>query len=392
LIRPLWCDKLARGGNIRFHGEYRRNCGLRCDSGQCQELTPRRGTKALAAGATCWYAAAGNDFREGTMKLPHRRQFLHLAAGATALPVLPRIARAQAYPTRPVRLIVPSTPGGGFDTIARLIGQPLSERLGKPFVIETRPGAGTNIGTEFVVRASPDGYTLLLATHANAANATLYEKLNYNFIRDIVPVASISRVPNVMVVPPSFPAKTIAEFIAYAKANPGKITMGSEGNGAGAHMSGELFKMLAGIDMLHIPYRGAAPALTDLLAGQVQVMFASMPAAIQYVRAGNLRALAVTTRTRSDALPDIPAVGEFVPGYEAFSWYGIGAPRKTPPEIVERLNKETNAAIVEPKLRARFADLDAEPLSMTSAEFGKFIADETEKWGKVIRAANIKAE
>jgi len=326
------------------------------------------------------------------MKFPHRRQFLHLAARAAPLAIPSRFAWAQAYPTRPVRLIAGAPPGGGIDITARLIGQSLSERLGEAFVIENKPGAGTNIGTEFVVRASPDGYTLLLATNANAVNATLYEKLNYNFIRDIVPVATISRAPNVMVVALSFPSKTIAEFIAYAKASPGKITMGSEGNGGGAHMSGELFKMLAGIDMLHIPYRGAAPALTDLLAGQVQVMFASMPAAIQYVRAGNLRALAVTTRTRSDALPDIPAVGEFVPGYEAASWYGIGAPKKTPPEIVERLNKETNAAIVEPKLRARFADLDAEPLSMTSAEFGKFIADETEKWAKVIRGANIKLE
>jgi len=324
------------------------------------------------------------------MKLP-RRTFLHLAAGIAALPAVSRNAWAQAYPTRPVRLIAGFAPGGGVDITARLIGQSLSERLSQPFVIENRTGAGGTIAAEAVVRAATDGHTLLLVNSANAVNATLYDKLNYNFIRDIVPVASISRVPNVMVVPPSFPAKTIAEFIAYAKANPGNITMGSEGNGGGAHMS-ELFKMLAGINMLHIPYRGAAPALTDLLPGQVQVMFASMPAAIQYVRAGNLRALAVTTRTRSDALPDIPAVGEFVPGYEAVSWYGIGAPRKTPPEIVERLNKETNAAIVEPKLRARFADLDAEPLSMTSAEFGKFIADETEKWGKVIRAANIKAE
>jgi len=324
------------------------------------------------------------------MKLP-RRHFLHLAGGAAALPAVSRFAWAQAYPRRPVRLIAGFAPGGGVDITARLIGQSLSERLGQPFVIENRTGAGGTIAAEAVVRAATDGHTLLLVNSANAVNATLYDKLNYNFIRDIVPVASISRVPNVMVVPPSFPAKTIAEFIAYAKANPGNITMGSEGNGGGAHMS-ELFKMLAGINMLHIPYRGAAPALTDLLPGQVQVMFASMPAAIQYVRAGNLRALAVTTRTRSDALPDIPAVGEFVPGYEAVSWYGIGAPRKTPPEIVERLNKETNAAIVEPKLRARFADLDAEPLSMTSAEFGKFIADETEKRGKVIRAANIKAE
>ena len=242
------------------------------------------------------------------------------------------------------------------------------------------------------MRASPDGYTLLLVTNPNAVNATLYEKLNYNFIRDIAPVASISRVPNVMVVPLSFPAKTIAEFIAYAKTNPGKITMAAAGNGTSDHMSGELFKMMAGVDMLHVPYRGTAPALTDLLAGQVQLMFASMPAGIQYVRAGNLRALAVTTAARSDALPDIPAVGEFVPGYETSTWYGIGAPKKTPFEIVERLNRETNAVIANPKLKARFADLGAEPLSMTSAEFAQFIVEETEKWGKVVKFAGIKPE
>jgi tripartite-type tricarboxylate transporter receptor subunit TctC len=325
------------------------------------------------------------------MKLP-RRKLLHFAAGAAALLPASRFAWAQAYPTRPVRLIVPFPPGGGVDITARLIGQSLSERLRQPFVIENRPGAGSNIGTEAVVRASPNGYTLLMIGNPNAVNGTLYEKLNYNFIRDIVPVATISRVPNVMVVPLSFPTKTIAEFIAYAKANPGKITMASTGNGASAHMSGELFKVLAGIDMVHVPYRGSAPALTDLLAGQVQVMFASMPSAIEYVRAGNLRALAVTSPSRSDALPDIPAVGEFVPGYEAISWNGIGAPNKTPPEIVERLNKETNAAIADPKLKARFADLGAEPLSMTSREFARFIVEETEKWGKVVKSAGIKAE
>ena len=321
-----------------------------------------------------------------------RRRLLHLAAGAAALPAVSRIAWAQAYPTRPVRIIVGFPPGGGTDVLARIIGQRLSERLGQPVVIENRPGAGSIIATESVVRASPDGYTLLMVGTFNAVNATLYEKLNYNFIRDIVAVAGISRVPNVMVVPPSFPAKTVAEFIVYAKASSGKITLGSEGNGGASHISGELFKMLAGIDMLHVPYRGAAPALTDLLAGQVQVMFATMPAAIQYIRAGNLRALAVTTAARSDALPNIPAVGEFVPGYEASSWYGIGAPKKTPPAIVERLNKETNAAIAEPKLKVRFADLGAEPLSMTSGEFAKFIVEETEKWGKVVKIAGIKAE
>jgi tripartite-type tricarboxylate transporter receptor subunit TctC len=321
-----------------------------------------------------------------------RRQFLHLAAGVAALPTVSRSAWAQAYPSRPVRIIVGFAPGGGVDITARLIGQSLSERLRQPFVIENRPGAGGNIGTESVVRASPDGYTLFLVTNPNAVNGTLYEKLNYSFIRDIAPVASISRVPNVMVVPLSFPAKTIAEFIAYAKANPGKITMAAAGNGTSDHMSGELFKTMAGIDMLHVPYRGTAPALTDLLAGQVQLMFASMPAGIQYVRAGNLRALAVTTAARSDALPDIPAVGEFVPGYETSTWYGIGAPKKTLPGIVEQLNKGTNAAIADPKLKARFAELGAEPLSMTSGEFAKFIVEETEKWGKVVKSAGIKAE
>jgi tripartite-type tricarboxylate transporter receptor subunit TctC len=290
-----------------------------------------------------------------------------------------------------VRLIVGSTPAGGADITARLIGQSLSERLGQPFVIENRPGAGTNIGTEAVVGASPDGYTLLVATNANAVNATLYDKLNYNFIRDIVPVASISQSSNVMVVPPVFPAKTIAEFIAYAKANPGKITMATGGNGAAAHMAGELFRMMAGIDLLRVPYRGAAPALADLLAGQVQVMFPTMPSAIEYVRAGNLRALGVTA-SRSDALPDIPAVKEFVPGYEATVWYGIGAPKKTPAEVVERLNKEINAATTDPKLRGRFGDLGAEPLSMTSGEFAQFIVEETEKWAKVVKFAGLKAD
>jgi tripartite-type tricarboxylate transporter receptor subunit TctC len=324
------------------------------------------------------------------MKLP-RRKFLHFAAGAAALLPASRFGWAQAYPTRPVRLIVGFPPGGGADITARIIAQSLSERLGQPFIIENRPGAGSNIGTEAVVRASPDGYTLLLAINPNAVNATLYDKLNYNFVRDIVPVASISQSPNIMVVPPPFPAKTIAEFIAYAKANPGRITMATGGNGATAHMAGELFRMMAGIDLLRVPYRGAAPALTDLLAGQVQVMFPTMPSAIEYVRAGSLRALAVTT-SRSDALPDIPAVKEFVPGYEATTWYGIGAPKKTPAEIVERLNKEINAAIADPKLKARLADLGAEPLSMTSGEFASFIVEETEKWGNVVKFAGIKPE
>jgi tripartite-type tricarboxylate transporter receptor subunit TctC len=302
------------------------------------------------------------------------------------------MAWAQTYPTRPVRIIVGFTPGGGVDINARLIGQWLSERLGQQFVIENRPGAGTNIATEAVVRAAPDGYTLLLATVPNAINATLYDKLNFNFIRDITPVATISGVPNIMAVHPSFPAKTVPEFIAYAKANPGKVNMASVGNGTSGHVSGELFKRMAGVDLLHVPYRGAAPALTDLMGAQVQVMFPTMPASIQYVRAGTLRALAVTTATRSEALPDVPAVAEFVPGYEASTWYGVGAPKNTPAEIVEKLNKEINAALADPKLKARLADLGAEPMSMTPADFGKLIAEETEKWAKVIKFAGIKPD
>jgi tripartite-type tricarboxylate transporter receptor subunit TctC len=325
------------------------------------------------------------------MKLP-RRQFLHLAAGAAALPAVSRIARAQAYPTRPVRIIVPFAAAGAFDIMARLIGQWLSERLGQPFVIDNRPGAGTNIGTETVVKARPDGYTLLLAGTPNAINATLYEKLNFNFIRDVASVAGISRAPLVMAVHPSVPAKTVPEFIAYAKANPGKISMASAGIGAPSHVSGELFKMMARVNLVHVPYRGAGPALVDLLAGQVQVGFPSMPSSIEYVRAGKLRALAVTSATRSDALPDIPTVGEFLPGYEASASYGIGAPKGTPVEIIDMLNKEINAALGDPKMKARLADLGGTPLLGSAADFGKLIAEETEKWGKVIRAANIRPE
>jgi len=314
-----------------------------------------------------------------------RRRFLRLVASAAAVPAAPVVAASQeSYPTRPVRLLVGYAAGGPADTIARLTAQSLSDRLGQQVVVENRVGAASNIAAEAVVRSPPDGYTLLYVTISNAVNATLYDKLNYNFVRDIVPVASISQSPNIMVVTPPFPARTLAEFIAYAKANPGKITMATGGNGAPPHMSGELFRMMAGVDLLRVPYRGAAPALTDLLAGQVQVMFPTMPSAIEYVRAGSLRALAVTT-SRSDALPNIPAVKEFVPGYEATTWYGIGAPKKTPAEIVERLNKEINAAIADPKLKARFADVGAEPLSMTSGEFAQFIVEETEKWGKVFR-------
>jgi tripartite-type tricarboxylate transporter receptor subunit TctC len=325
------------------------------------------------------------------MKLP-RRNFLHLAVGAAALPALSRFAWAQAYPSRPVRVIVPFAPAGTTDILARLIGQWLSERLGQQFVIDNRPGGGGNIGTEAVVRASPDGYTLLLVGAWNAINATLYDKLNFNFIRDIMPVASIGGVPYVMVINPSLPAKTVPEFIAYAKANPGRVNMASAGTGAPSHVSGELFKMMAGVNMVHVPYRGGGPALVDLLGGQVQVMFASMSSSIEYVRAGKLRALAVTTMTRSEALPDIPIMSDFVPGYEASLFLGIGAPRNTPVEVIEKLNKETNAGLADPKLKARFADLAGTVLPGTPADFGKLIAEETEKWGKVVKFANIKPE
>jgi tripartite-type tricarboxylate transporter receptor subunit TctC len=325
------------------------------------------------------------------MKLP-RRNFLNLAASAAALPALSRIARAQAYPTRPVRLIVGFPAGGGADIVARLIGQWLSERLGQSFVIENRPGAGSNIGTEAVVRALPDGYTLLLVQAANAINTTLYDKLNFNFIRDIAPVAGIMVVPNVMLVHPSVPAKTVPEFIAYAKANPGKINLGSGGIGGPSHVAGELFKIMTGTDMLLVSYRGAGPSLVDLLAGQVQVGFQTLPSSIEYIRAHKLRALAVTTATRSGALPDLPTVGDFVPGYEAPTWYGVGAPKNTPAEIVEKLNNEINAGLADPKLKARLADVGGDVLALSPADFGKLIADETEKWGKVIRAANIKPD
>jgi tripartite-type tricarboxylate transporter receptor subunit TctC len=326
------------------------------------------------------------------MKLPHRRQFLHLAAGAAALPAVSRLARAQDYPTRPVRILVGFAPGGGVDIMARLIGQWLSERLGQPFVIENRPVAGTNITTQVVVSAPPDGYTLLLVNAANAINATFYGNLNFNFLRDIAPVAGIMRVPSVMVVNPSVPAKTIPEFIAYAKANPGKINMASGGIGGPSHVSGELFNMMAGVSMVHVPYRGAGPALVDLLGGQVQVLFNSPPASIEYIKAGALRALAVTTATRAEALPDIPTVGEFVPGYEASQWYGVGVPKDTPTEIVDKLNKEINAGLADAKMKVRLADLGGTVLAGSPADFAKLIADETEKWGNVIRALNIKAE
>jgi len=321
-----------------------------------------------------------------------RRQFLHLAAGVAILPAMPRFAMAQAYPSRPVRIVVGFPAGGGIDIVARLMGQWLSERLGQPVIIENRPGAGGNVGVEAVVRAPPDGYTLLWANSANAISATLYEKLNYNFIRDIAPVAGVARVPQVMEVNPSFQAKTVPEFIAYAKANPGKLNFGSAGNGSALHMAGELFKIMAGVDMIHVPYRGGAPALIDLLGGQVQVMFDTMPASISHIKAGKLRALAVTTAMRSGALPDIPTVAEFVPGYEASIWWGVGVPKDTPAGIVEKLNKEINAGLADPKIKARLTELGGTALAGSPTEFGKLIADETEKWGNVIRAANIKAE
>jgi tripartite-type tricarboxylate transporter receptor subunit TctC len=325
------------------------------------------------------------------MKLP-RRQFLHLAAGAAALPAVSHIAWAQAYPTRPVRLIVPIAPAGATDIVGRLIGQWLSERLGQQFVIENRPGAGTTIGTEVVVRAPADGYTLLLVSSDSAITATLYEKLSFNFIRDIAPVAGVFRGPYAMVVNPSVPAKSVPEFIAYAKANPRKLNMASAGNGTASHVAGELFKMMAGVDLVHVPYRGGGPGLNDLLGGQVQVMFPTTVASIGHIRSGRLRALAVTAATRSDALPGIPTMGEFLPGYEASTWYGVCAPTATPAEIVEKLNKEVNAGLADPKIKARLLDLGGDVLALSPADFGKFIADDTEKWGKVVRAANIKAD
>jgi tripartite-type tricarboxylate transporter receptor subunit TctC len=325
------------------------------------------------------------------MTLP-RRQFLCLAAGAAALPAVSHIAKAQSYPTRPVRIVVGFTPGGSTDIGARLIGQWLQERLGQPFVIENRPGAGTNIATESVVRSPPDGYTLLMVGPSSAVNATLYDKLSFVFLRDITPVAIMIRQPQVMLANPLLAAKTVPELIAYARVNPGKITMASAGIGSTGHLVGEFFKMTAGVDLVHVPYRGAGPALTDLLGGQVMISFAGIAGSIEYVRSGKLRALAVTTATRSEALPDVPTVNEFVPGFDAGDWLGVGAPRNTPPEIVDRLNKEIAVALADPKIKARFADLGGTALALTPAEFGKLIADETEKWAKVIRAANIKPE
>jgi tripartite-type tricarboxylate transporter receptor subunit TctC len=325
------------------------------------------------------------------MKFP-RRKFLHLAAGAAAMPAMSRVTWAQSYPTRPVRIVVGFPAGGLNDILARLMGQWLSERLGQQFVIENRPGAGGNIGTEVAVRAPADGYTLLQVSAPNAINATLYANLNFNFIRDIAPVIGVMRVPGVIVVHPSVPATTVPEFIAYAKANPGKINFASSGNGTPQHVYGELFKMMAGVNMVHVPYRGEAPAITDLLGGQVQVIFGTVPGSIEHIRASKLRPLAVTTATRLEVLPNIPTVGEFLPGYEASGWQGVGAPKNTPADIIDKLNKEVNAALADPKLKARLADLGGTDLAGSPADFGKLNVEETEKWAKVVKFSGAKAE
>jgi tripartite-type tricarboxylate transporter receptor subunit TctC len=326
---------------------------------------------------------------------PHllgRRNFLHLAAAAAALPAVSRIAQAQGYPSRPVRIIVGFAAGGTSDIVGRLVGQWLSERLGQQFIVENRPGASTNLATEAVARAAADGYTLLVVSSTSAINATLYDKLNFVFLRDIAPVASVFETPLVVEVNPSVPVRTIPEFIAYAKANPGKLNLATPGIGTPPHVAGELFKMTAGVDMVHVPYRGTGPMLTDLIGGQVQVAFDPLPASIAHIRAGKLRALAVTTARRSELLPDIPTVGEFVPGYEASGWFGVGAPKATPAETVDKLNKEINAGLADPQLKARLADVGGDVLALSPADFGKFIADDVAKWAKVIRAANVKPE
>src|SRR5215467_3786365 len=325
------------------------------------------------------------------MNLP-RRKFLHMAGGAAALPLVARIARAQAYPSRPVRWIVGFAPGGGNDLVARLMGQWLSERLGQPFVIDNRPGAGTNIATEAVVNAAPDGYTLLMAGIPNAANATFYPNLKFNFMRDIMPVVGILRIPNVLVVHPSVTAKTLAELLAYAKANPGKINMASAGTGSATHFSGELLKMLAGVDLLHVPFRGTGPALNAIVGGQVDVLFSPPISSIEFIRAGKLRGLAVTSALRSPTLPDLPAIGETVPGYEMTVWYGMGVPKGTPIEVVKLLNREINASLTDPRLQERFAAEGAVIIGGSPADFARLIADETEKWAKLIRATNMKPE
>ena len=325
------------------------------------------------------------------MKLP-RRNFLHLAAGAAALPAVPRIAVAQAYPTRPVRWIVAFAAGGPTDIVARIMGQYLSERLGQQFIIDNRPGAGGIVGTQAAINSSADGYTLLMAAHVHAINATLYQKLPYSFLNDIAPIAGLVRMPNVLEVTPSFPAKTVSEFIAYAKANPGKVSYASAGNGTSAHLAAELFRAMTGVDFVHVAYRGSGPALTDLLSGQVQVMFDTISSSIAHIKAGTLRPLAVTSVRRSDLLPEVPTIADTVPGYELSAWFGVGTPTGTPPEIIEKLNREINVGLAEPRIKARFAELGAEPMPVTVAEFRKFVAEETEKWAKVVKFSGAKAE
>jgi tripartite-type tricarboxylate transporter receptor subunit TctC len=326
------------------------------------------------------------------MKLLLRRNFLKLAGALIAMPALPQLASALDYPTRPTKIVAGFAAGGGVDITARLIGQWLADHLGQPFVVENRTGAGGNIGTEAVVNAAPDGYTLLLATVPNAVNASLYEKLSFNFVRDIAPIAGVIRVPMVVLVHPSVPAQTLAEFITYAKANPGKVNMASAGSGSAPHMAGELFKTMAGVDMVHVPYRGQGPALSDLLGGQVQILFAAAPGTVDYVKTGKLRALAVTTATRMPDLPDVPTVADTVAGYEASQWYGFAAPKNTPAEIVDKLNKEINAAIADPGMKAKLAAIGGDPMPGPATDFGRLIADETEKWGKVVRAGGLKPE
>jgi len=325
------------------------------------------------------------------MNVP-RRQFLQLTAGAAALPAFARDALAQSYPSRPVRWIVGFATGGGNDIVARLMGQWLSERLGQPFIVDNRPGGGANIATEAVVNAAPDGYTLLMAGIPNATNAALYPNLKFNFMREIMPVVGILRIPNVMVVHPAFPAKTLPEFLSFAKANPGKINMASPGTGSGGHLSGELFKLMAGVNLVHVPFRGNGPALTALIGGQVDVLFPSPPSSIEHIRAGQLRGLAVTSAARSAALPDLPTIAEFVPGYEMTAWFGVGVPKGTPADIIDRLNREINSGLSDPKLQARFVSEAGTVIGGSPADFGKLIADETEKWAKVIAATNMKPE
>jgi tripartite-type tricarboxylate transporter receptor subunit TctC len=344
--------------------------------------------RSFAAPRSC---EAEPSRKEGVMHLPSR-QFILFAIIAVVLSSGPPIARADVYPTRPIRLIVPFTPAGGTDVMARLLSQPLSERLGQQIIVENRPGAGGNIGTEAVVRAPPDGYTLLMILTPNAVNATLFEKLNFNFIRDIAPVAGISLEANVLLVHPSIPANSVGDFITYVKANPGKITMASSGNGTSPHIAGELFMMMVGLNMVHVPYRGAGPALTDLLGGQVQVMFPTMSSSLAYIKDGKLRSLAVTTSTRSEVLPDVPTINVSVPGYEASTWYGVGAPKNTPADIVEKLNREINSILSGPQMKAKLATLGNSTLVLSPTQLGKLVADETEKWAKVIRAANIRPE